>query len=593
MNTTLLNNRYQIISKLGRGGFGETFLAEDTQMPSRRRCVIKQLTPVTGDSQTYQLVKDRFGREAAVLEQLGEKHSQIPKLYAYFESGGEFYLVQEWIEGETLTNKLQKAGQFSDRQVRDLLTSLLPVLEFVHSHKILHRDIKPDNIMFRHRDGLPVLIDFGAVKETMNTVVTASGSGVPSIAIGTPGFMPAEQAAGRPVYSSDLYALGMTGIYLLTGKMPQELETDSRTGQLLWRNYAPQVTPNLALVLDRAIRFNPGDRYYSAQEMLKVLQPENQGNAISNMATVAVSPRNPYPPTSATTYSQQTNQQTNNGWLPITIVGVMIFSAAFAGSFAIMQNKKPPVTTTSSDTTSKPTVSDNSAWSSDSNSTGDSRGDSSDRAPKPAPIKPAPVYPETSQLPTSTSPNQSQSSTSETEAETANNPPSSEKTPPSENPSQTPPEISNIPPTPEKTLPSETPPETQPETQPETSNNSPTSEIFQPSEPSPKPSRTEAVRNYYDQINQRQYSRTWNQLSPKFQEEQSGSYKDYLDWWNQVDRVEVSRANVVESTEDTALVDTKLTYYMKTGRVSSENLQLSLIWDEQSQQWIIDKTRRY
>lgn len=589
MNTTLLNNRYQIISELGSGGFGETFLAEDTQMPSRRRCVIKQLKPVTGDPQTYKLVQERFGREAAVLEQLGEKNSQIPKLYAYFEFQGEFYLVQEWISGETLTNKLQKAGQFSDRQVRDLLASLLPVLEFVHSHKILHRDIKPDNIMFRQIDGLPVLIDFGAVKETMNTVVTASGSGVPSIAIGTPGFMPAEQAAGRPVYSSDLYALGMTGIYLLTGKMPQELETDSRTGQLLWRNYAPQVTPNLALVLDRAVRFNPGDRYYSAQEMLKALQPENQDNAISNMATVAVSPINPYPPTSATTYSQQTNQQTNSGWLPIAVVGVMIFSAAFAGSFAIMQNKKTPVTTTSSDTTSQPTGSDNSEWSSNSNST----GDSSDRAPEAAPIKPAPVYPETSQLPTTNPSSPNQYFPPETRPETSNIPPTPEKTLPSETPPETQPEISNIPPTPEKTLPSETPPETQPETQPETSNNSPTPETSQPSEPIPKPSRTEAVRNYYDQINQRQYSTTWNQLSPKFQEQQSGSYQDYLDWWNQVDRVEVSKANVVEISEDTALVDTQLTYYMKDSTVSPENLQFSLIWDEQSQQWIIDQTKRY
>jgi serine/threonine-protein kinase len=593
MNTTLLNNRYQIISELGSGGFGETFLAEDTQMPSRRRCVIKQLKPVTGDPQTYKLIQERFGREAAVLEQLGEKNSQIPKLYAYFEFQGEFYLVQEWISGETLTNKLQKTGQFSDRQVRDLLTSLLPVLDFVHSHKILHRDIKPDNIMFRHQDGLPVLIDFGAVKETMNTVVTASGSGVPSIAIGTPGFMPAEQAAGRPVYSSDLYALGMTGIYLLTGKMPQELETDSRTGQLLWRNYAPQVTPNLALVLDRAVRFTPGDRYHSALEMLKALQPENQGNAMSNMATVAVSPRNPYPPTSATNSSQQTNQQTNSGWLPIAVVGVMIFSAAFAGSFAIMQNRQPSVTKTSSDTTSQPTGSDNSEWSDNSNSTDDSSDDSSDRTPETAPTKPAPVYPETNQSPTTTSPNPSQSLPSETKPETPNKPPISEQTPPSETPSQTQPEISNIPPTPEKQIPSETPRQTQPETQPDNSNNSPISGIFQPAEPSPKPSRTEAIRNYYEQINQQQYSTTWNQLSPNFRAKQSGSYQDYLDWWNLVDRVEVSKVNVVENTEDTAVVNTRLTYYMKTGRVSSENLQISLIWDEPSQQWIIDKTRRF
>ena len=332
MTITLLNNRYRIISELGSGGFGETFLAEDTQMPSLRRCVIKKLKPVTGDPQTYQLVKDRFGREAAVLEELGEENPQIPNLYAYFELDGEFYLVQEWIEGDTLSDRIEKTGQFSDRQVRELLVSLLPILEYVHGHKILHRDIKPDNIIFREKNGLPVLIDFGAVKETMNTVVTSSGGTTPSIAIGTPGFMPAEQAAGRPVYSSDLYALGMTGIYLLTGKLPQEFETDSRTGQLLWRQSAPQVTPNLALVLDRSIRFNPGDRHYSAPEMLKALQTKGQGNVASDIATVAVAPRNPYAQSSQTTTSTA-SQQPKTLWLPIALGGVVIFSAALCGHY--------------------------------------------------------------------------------------------------------------------------------------------------------------------------------------------------------------------------------------------------------------------
>ncbi len=272
MMLTLLNNRYRILRTLGDGGFGETYLAEDTQMPSGRRCVIKQLKPVKNNPQIYQLVQERFQREAAILEELGEKSVQIPKLYAYFSEAGQFYLVQEWIEGQTLTHKVQQEGVLSESAVKELLISLLPVLDYVHSKRIVHRDIKPDNIILRASDSKPVLIDFGAVKETMGTVVTLSGNRSHSIVIGTPGFMPSEQTAGRPVYSSDLYSLGLTAVYLLTGKFPQELQSDPQTGEILWRRYALSVSPTFAAVLDNAIQFHPRDRYSTAREMLDALR---------------------------------------------------------------------------------------------------------------------------------------------------------------------------------------------------------------------------------------------------------------------------------------------------------------------------------
>jgi serine/threonine protein kinase, bacterial len=272
MTIHLLNDRYQVIRTLGAGGFGETYLAEDTYMPSKRYCVVKQLRAIHNNPQIYQLVQERFQREAAILEELGGANDQIPALYAYFSSNGQFYLVQEWVEGDTLTGKVQKQGLFSESAVQELFLNLLPVLDYVHSKHIVHRDIKPDNIIVRDRDGKPVLIDFGAIRESMGTVVNSQGNPTSSIVIGTPGYMPSEQAAGRPVFSSDLYSLGMTVIYLLTGKQGQQLETDSQTGEIVWRQYASHISPIMAGVIDKAIAYHPRDRYPTARAMLDALQ---------------------------------------------------------------------------------------------------------------------------------------------------------------------------------------------------------------------------------------------------------------------------------------------------------------------------------
>ncbi|MEQ9355319.1 protein kinase domain-containing protein [Coleofasciculus chthonoplastes] len=295
MMPTLLNNRYRILQTLGAGGFGNTFLAEDTYMPSGRKCVIKQLKPMTHDPQTYQQVKERFQREAAVLEELGENNHQIPRLFAYFSESGQFYLVQEWIEGDTLTQIVEREGRLNDGQVKAILLSLLPVLDYVHSCHIVHRDLKPDNVIVRRRDGLPVLIDFGAVKEAIKTVVHSQANATPSIVIGTPGFMAAEQAAGRPRYASDLYSLGLIAVFLLTGKLPQTLETDTRTGEILWRRDAPNCHSHLATVIDQAIRFHPRDRFADAKEMLDALNAHP-----TTIATATLSLSNSGEPVSST-----------------------------------------------------------------------------------------------------------------------------------------------------------------------------------------------------------------------------------------------------------------------------------------------------
>jgi serine/threonine-protein kinase len=343
MTQTLLNNRYRVLQTLGSGGFGNTFLAEDTHMPSGRRCVIKQLKPVTHDPPTYKLVQERFQREAAVLEELGDGSNQIPKLFAYFSEAGQFYLVQEYIQGDTLTQKVERAGKLSESEVKNILVSLLPVLDYIHSRRMIHRDIKPDNVIIRQRDGLPVLIDFGAVKEAMNTQVNVPGQSANSIAIGTPGYMPAEQAGGRPTYASDLYSLGLTAVFLLTGKMPQDFQTDARTGEIVWRQYAPNINPNLAMVLDRAIRFNARDRFATAKEMLNALQ---SGDAISEMDTVAVAPGQVPPPPNrqtppiANSYPPQTvpvgtsPASGGNGKKPL-IIGAVVAACLLVGAVGL------------------------------------------------------------------------------------------------------------------------------------------------------------------------------------------------------------------------------------------------------------------
>ncbi|MGK7952024.1 MAG: IMS domain-containing protein, partial [Xenococcaceae cyanobacterium] len=261
---------------ISSGGFGETFLAQDTQMPSGRYCVIKQLKVVTNNPDIYQEVLQRFQREAAILEELGETNTQIPKLYAYFsDTAGQFFLIQEWIEGETLAKIVETRGKMTDGYVQKMLISLLSVIDYIHSKNIIHRDIKPENIILRQADDLPVLIDFGAVKESISTAINSEKNTPVSIMIGTPGYMAFEQAAGRPVFASDLYSLGLTAIYLLTGKVPQDLEMDLQTAKIIWQQYTNNLTPKLAGILEKAIEPNISDRFATAREMLEALQSDS------------------------------------------------------------------------------------------------------------------------------------------------------------------------------------------------------------------------------------------------------------------------------------------------------------------------------
>ena len=357
--TTLLNNRYQIIQVLGSGGFGDTFLAEDTHMPSRRQCVVKQLKPLTNEPQLYQLIQQKFQREAAILESLGEGSEQIPKLYAYFGESGQFYLVQEWIQGRTLSRQVETQGPLSPDVVRELLISLLQVLDYVHSKGIIHRDIKPDNIILPTTNAKPVLIDFGAVKETIATLLVKSQSkNRHSVVLGTPGFMSPEQATGRSLYASDIYSLGMTAIYLLTGKLPQELEIEPKTEQLLWQQYAPYTSSGLAAVLNQAIQYHPRDRYTTAIKMLDALTTLAPVAVRQNptQATVAIpslskkSPRRQPLPVTSPQSPPAIDRSSNQGKRQQTIILGSLLAGSLLGAavvfFSLARNQFAPTTVT-------------------------------------------------------------------------------------------------------------------------------------------------------------------------------------------------------------------------------------------------------
>lgn len=393
---TILQNRYHILSVLGQGGFGRTYLAED-QGRFNERCALKELIPPETGAYALEKSKELFQREAESLYRIN--HPQIPQFRANFEQDGRLFLVQDYVEGKTYRELLNErkaqtyiqstnpdgagqvppqapnAGVFSETEVRQLLLELLPVLDHIHSKNIIHRDITPDNIIRRSSDGLPMLIDFGVVKQVATQILTSVAS-APVTTVGKVGYAPSEQIqTGRAYPSSDLYSLAATAVVLLTGKEPQALY-DDRQMTWNWRRWA-NVSDDFANILNRMLSYRPGDRYQSAMEVMHALEgrtpvppqpvpppaPAQQPDPnLSQVATMAVGRRpGPEPSTRNPRGSDPVIPDPNERSIwdnPAAVIGIGAALALLAGlgSYALISSLRgePQASVTPTGTVTEP-----------------------------------------------------------------------------------------------------------------------------------------------------------------------------------------------------------------------------------------------
>ncbi|MBU6229672.1 MAG: pentapeptide repeat-containing protein [Cyanobacteria bacterium REEB459] len=288
--TLLLQDRYSVLRSLGQGGFGATFLARNITLPGKPPCVIKQLRPSAEAGQMLDMARNLFEREAKILGEIGD-HPQLPRLLGYFETDQGFFLVQEFINGATLQQEVKRGGPFTEEGVKQFLSEILPIVQYLHDHQVIHRDIKPANIIRRVQDKKLVLIDFGAVKEKVNPyqVAVSDQTALTAYAVGTPGYAPPEQMAMRPVYASDIYALGATCIYLLSAKSPKDLNYHPGTANLIWRDQV-QVSDHFAAVLHKMLEISVSRRYENTESVLRDLDLEPYLDSLAQNMAMSLPP---------------------------------------------------------------------------------------------------------------------------------------------------------------------------------------------------------------------------------------------------------------------------------------------------------------
>jgi serine/threonine protein kinase len=315
----IIGNRYQIITLLGEGGFGKTYLAEDLYQLGSQYAV-KHFTFSSNNLNEATKARELFQREVEALQKLNG-HPQIPKFFDNFEENQEFYLVQEFIDGHSLSDEIESLSQLEETEVLRILQDLLKVLEFVHGNNIIHRDINPSNIL-KCRDGKLVLIDFGAVKEVIAKTKISSIQ-QPGTKIYTQGYAPREQMYGYPEFNSDIYALGMTVIQALTGFEPKDLPI-APNGELFWQDKV-QVSDKLKRIVSKMVCDDCRNRYQSVKEVLSDLEEP----AVVSSTTLVI-----IPPISLA----QKNQMdiVLYAFLPICIIIMFLYS------LGLLPEKKDP-----------------------------------------------------------------------------------------------------------------------------------------------------------------------------------------------------------------------------------------------------------
>ncbi len=273
----VIGGKYKIVKEIGSGGFATTYLAVienntsgDVDNAPHRKCVVKQLQPRLNSQAIWDNARDRLDTEGMVLRWLG-KHDQIPELIDHFDENSQFYLVLEFIDGNEFDREVQKAP-LNEFQTIQFLHDVLNILNFVHQQGVIHRDIKPSNLIKRFKDGRFSLIDFGAVKEIGTAIFDSPQEIVQTQVIGTPGYMPPEQNSGKPLYSSDIYALGKTAIYGLTGRTPTDWENIETNEMVSWYEKT-SISNELAQIIDRMTSPKTAERYKSVQEVLDDIIP--------------------------------------------------------------------------------------------------------------------------------------------------------------------------------------------------------------------------------------------------------------------------------------------------------------------------------
>jgi serine/threonine protein kinase len=261
----IIGDRYYLHDLVAQKNYSRIFLATDLAL--HRKCAIKQLYANCGSAKMQSTIKSAFLHEVEISQEIAGKHPQLCQFYSYFIESDQRYLVEEWIEGDTLEEKLRQQPRLSESETKYILSSILLVLKRIHSLGIVHNDIKPSNIIMRLEDKLPVPIDFGVARKIDRDYRQKTIAG-------TPGYMSLEQAMGKSAVTNDIYSLGMMAIYLLTGSSPHTIDFNSAQDNF-WQRAKTALEPQLVAIIDRAIALEPSRRFNSADEMLAMLhQPQ-------------------------------------------------------------------------------------------------------------------------------------------------------------------------------------------------------------------------------------------------------------------------------------------------------------------------------